>query len=183
MQPPRPGRQGALMTIQGFSEPDSKLAREQKKNQLTAVSRRRSNKQAKQQREHPLPVCSQLVAQQPHNSCGSFHVSSSLFSLFLVFLFSRSHKSGRGELFSRPYFIHSFIYFQASKRSGCTWPQVPRFSAFGWERQAVGGPRPQPRGPSGCGSYQSGEEGDSQVPEVLVQQAAVHHVPEDGDAS
>lgn len=43
--------------------------------------------------------------------------------------------------------------------------------------------RPPPGPPSGCGSYQSGEEGDSQVPEVVVQQAAVHHVPEDGDAS
>lgn len=46
-----------------------------------------------------------------------------------------------------------------------------------------GGPPTQPRAPSGFGSYQSGEEGDSQVPEVVVQQAAVHHVPEDGDAS
>lgn len=33
------------------------------------------------------------------------------------------------------------------------------------------------------GSYQSREERNSQVPEVIVQQAAVHHVPKDGDAS
>lgn len=33
------------------------------------------------------------------------------------------------------------------------------------------------------GSYQSREERNSQMPEVIVQQAAVHHVPEDGDAS
>lgn len=33
------------------------------------------------------------------------------------------------------------------------------------------------------GSYQSREERNSEVPEVIVQQAAVHHVPEDGDAS
>lgn len=33
------------------------------------------------------------------------------------------------------------------------------------------------------GSYQSREERNSEVPEVVVQQAAVHHVPKDGDAS
>lgn len=35
---------------------------------------------------------------------------------------------------------------------------------------------------TGC-SYQSCEEGHSQMPQVIVQQAAVHHVPEDGDTS
>lgn len=35
---------------------------------------------------------------------------------------------------------------------------------------------------TGC-SYQSCEEGHSQMPEVIVQQSAVHHVPEDSNAS
>lgn len=35
---------------------------------------------------------------------------------------------------------------------------------------------------AGC-SYQSCKEGHSQMPEVIVQQSAVHHVPEDSNAS
>lgn len=34
-----------------------------------------------------------------------------------------------------------------------------------------------------CCSYQSCKEGHSQMPEVIVQQSAVHHVPEDSNAS
>lgn len=73
------------------------------------------------------------------------------------------------------------------KRRHQTWPirdfrEFCSWSMFGFNKNSSDKMEVSVHTRAHC-SYQSCKEGHSQMPEVVVQQSAVHHVPEDSNAS